>query len=170
MQALFVAREVTRVIVPILLLIVFGGVSLLYTRDHLHERRLRARTERALAHEALEREKGEKLELWQKDLGIWRATLTPREVSDLIVFLETRPRLMAGRRFFYGAAFEFPVLPTNLDPRTCGKSFPTMHDQIASVLAEFENMRVQRRWEREHAIKLCRQLPFDCCRQIRRFL
>jgi len=173
MQALFVAHEVTRVVVPILLLIVFGGVALLYTRDHLHERRLRARTERALASWAWEREKGEKLERWQKDLVIWRATLTPREVSELFVFLETRPRLMADRRFFYGAAFEFPVLPTDLDPRTykgCGKSFPTMHDQIASALAEFENMRVQRRWEREHAIKLCRQLPFDCCRQIRRFL
>ena len=70
MQALFVAHEVTRVVVPILLLIVFGGVALLYTRDHLHERRLRARTERALALWAWEREK---LERWQKDLGIWRA-------------------------------------------------------------------------------------------------
>jgi hypothetical protein len=149
---------------------VFGGVALLYTRDHLHERRLRARTERALALRAWEREK---LELWQKDLVIWRATLTPREVSELIVFLETRPRLMADRRCFYGAAFEFPVLTTDLNPSTykgCGKSFPTMHDEIASALAEFENMRVQRRWEREHATRLCRQLPFDCCRQIRRFL
>ena len=93
----------------------------------------------------------EKLELWQKDL--WRATLTPREVNDLIVFLETRPRLMAGRRCFYGLAFEFPVLPTDLDSRTYkgyGNSFPTMHDQISSALAEFENMRAPRRWQREH--------------------
>jgi hypothetical protein len=59
-QALFVAHEVTRVVVPILLLIVFGVVALLYTRDHLHELRLRARTERALASWAWEREKGGK--------------------------------------------------------------------------------------------------------------
>ena len=172
-QALFMAYEVTCVVVPTLLLIVFGGVVLLYRREHLHERCLRLRREHALAEGAWEREKVEKLERWQKDLQIWIDTLTPREVNDFIVFLETRPRLMAGRRSFSGRAFEFPVLPTDLDSRTykgCGKSFPTMHDQIASALAEFENMRVQRRWEREHAIKLCRQLPFDCCRQIRRFL
>jgi hypothetical protein len=169
-QALFVACEVTCVVVPILPLIVFGGVVLLYRRARLDERCLRLRREQALASCAWEFEKVEKLELWQKDLRIWRATLTPREVSDLIVFVETRPRLMAGRRCFYSAAFfEFPVLPTDLNPGT-SKAFPTMHDEIVSALAEFENMRAARRWQREHAIKLSRRLPVNCCHQIRSFL
>jgi hypothetical protein len=48
-----------------------------------------------------------------------------------------------------------------------------MHDRIVSALAEFENMRAPRLWQREHAINLFRQLPVDCsycCRQIRSFL